>query len=105
MVDDVGEEIKAVKECFSDSSFFLCHFHALRSWRRKFGHKHGSSIDPHEEIIWNIWNDLWRLLKTEGWSDAEAQEQIVNTINKWREMGIETVKKFTSYFERWWKTQ
>ena len=50
-------------------------------------------------------NDLWRLLKTEGWSDAEAQEQIVNTINKWREMGIETVEKFTSYFERWWKPQ
>ena len=102
MVDDAGEEIKAVKECFPDSSVFLCHFHVLRSWRRKLGHKHGSNIEPHKEIIWN---DLWQLLKTEGWSDAEAQEQIVCTINKWREMGIETVRKFADYFERWWMPQ
>jgi hypothetical protein len=29
MVDDAGEEIKAVKECFPESSVFLCHFHVL----------------------------------------------------------------------------
>ena len=31
MVDDAGEEIKVVEECFPDSSVLLCHFHVLRS--------------------------------------------------------------------------
>ena len=79
MVDDAGEEIKAVEESFPDSSVFLCHFHVLRSWRRKLHHKHEGNIDEYKETIWN---DLWKLMKTEGWNDIEAQEQITNIINK-----------------------
>ena len=63
MVDDAGEEINAVEGCFPDSSVFLCHFHVLRSWRKKLCHKHGANIDSHKVIVWN---DLWHLLKTEG---------------------------------------
>ena len=70
MVDDAGEEIKAVEECFPDSSVLLCHFHVLRSWRKKLCHKRGTTIDPHKEIVWN---DLWRLMRMEGWNDTEAQ--------------------------------
>lgn len=77
MIDDAGEEIKAVKESFPDSSVFLCHFHVLRSWRRKLNYKK----DVSHKLI--IWNDLWRLIKTEGWDDSEAQEQIIQAINKW----------------------
>jgi|GEM_PF-5268288 len=100
MVDDTGEEIKAVKECFPNSSVFLCHFHVLRSWRKKLGHKRGTDINPCKEIIWN---DLWRLMKTEEWDDTVAQEQIIKTIDKWRKMNIEIAKKFADYFEYWWK--
>ena len=69
--DDTGEEIKAVEESFPDSSVFLCHFHILRSWRRKLNYKHDAS----QKLV--IWDDLWRLMKTEGWDDSEAQEQII----------------------------
>ena len=79
MVDDAGEEIKAVKECFPNSSVFLCHFHVLRSWCRKLGHKRGTDIDPCKEIIWN---DLWQLMKTEEWNDTVVQKQVIKTIDK-----------------------
>ena len=42
-------------------------------------------------------------MKTEGWDDEKAQEQLINTINKWRQMNIEAVNKFADYFEHWWK--
>src|ERR1051325_7438720 len=73
MVDDAGEEIKAVETCFSDSTVLLCHFHVLRSWRRKLGHKHGATTDPYKEIIWK---DLWRLMKTEGWNDEIGRAHV-----------------------------
>ena len=100
MVDDAREEIKAAGKCFSDSSVFLCHFHVLRSWRRKLCHKNGENVDPHKEIVWN---DIWRLMKTEGWNDAEAQEQITKAIDEWRKMKVEAINNFANYFERWWK--
>ena len=96
MVDDAGEEIKAAGECFPDSSLFLCHFHVLRSWRRKLCHKNGENVDPHKEIVWN---DIWRLMKTEGWNDAKAQEQITKAIDEWRKMKVEAINNFANYFE------
>jgi hypothetical protein len=50
-MDDAGEEINAVKECFSESFVFLCYFHVLRFWYKKLDHKHGSNIDLHKEIV------------------------------------------------------
>ncbi|CAG8578788.1 6134_t:CDS:1 [Scutellospora calospora] len=78
MVDDAGEEIRSSQDSFPDSSVFLCHFHVLRSWRRKLGHKRGTNNDLSKE---KVWGDLWRLLKVEGWSDADARAEIANTIN------------------------
>jgi len=42
-------------------------------------------------------------MKTEGWDNSEAQDQITQAINKWREMGVDSANKFADYFERWWK--
>ncbi|KAF0542489.1 hypothetical protein F8M41_004589 [Gigaspora margarita] len=79
MVDDAGEEIKAVEESFPDSSVLLCHFHILHSWCKRLGHKHGANINPNKAIVWK---DLWKLMRTEGWNDAEAQQQIIKAINR-----------------------
>ncbi|CAG8712500.1 20091_t:CDS:1, partial [Racocetra persica] len=38
IVDDVGEEIKAVEESLPSSTVLLYHFHVLRSWRRKLNY-------------------------------------------------------------------
>ncbi|KAF0428721.1 hypothetical protein F8M41_005831 [Gigaspora margarita] len=100
MEDDAGEEIKAVEMSFPDSSVFLCHFHVLRSWRRRLGHKHGVKINPNKEIVWK---DLWRLIRTEGWSDLEAQQQIIKAIDEWQKIDDESIKEFANYFERWWR--
>ncbi|CAG8536234.1 9560_t:CDS:2, partial [Scutellospora calospora] len=88
MVDDAEEEIKAVNESFLDSSVLLCHFYVLRSWRRRLGYKHDTNIDPN---------------KTEGWNDAEAQQQVIKAINEWRSMGDKIIDDFANYFEFWWK--
>ncbi|KAF0433436.1 hypothetical protein F8M41_005070 [Gigaspora margarita] len=69
-VDDAREKIKAIEESFPDSTVLLCHFHVLRSWRRKLNY-HSKNIDKYKATIWN---DLWLLLKTEGWDDTEAKK-------------------------------
>jgi hypothetical protein len=91
MVDDAGEEIKAIEECFPNSTVLLCHFHVLRSWRRKLNNHNGMNANPHKTIVWK---DLWRLMKTEGWNDNEAQMQVVEAIDKWRKIGNEVVNGF-----------
>ncbi|CAG8649725.1 8936_t:CDS:2, partial [Scutellospora calospora] len=100
MVDDAGEEIKAIEEKFSDSTVLLCHFHVLRSWRRKLNYHSGTKVDNHKAIVWK---DLWQLMKTEGWDDAEAKKQVIEAIDRWRRFNIEAVNIFANYFERWWK--
>ncbi|KAF0443464.1 hypothetical protein F8M41_003564 [Gigaspora margarita] len=52
MIDDAGEEIKAIEESFLDSSIFLYYFYVLHSWCRRLGHKHGANIDPNKAIVW-----------------------------------------------------
>ncbi|CAI2167753.1 3889_t:CDS:2 [Funneliformis geosporum] len=51
---------------------------SLKKWkRRKLDHKYGLNIDPNKAIIWN---DLWQLMKTEGWNDIKAQEQLTKMV-------------------------
>src|ERR1043165_5725026 len=99
MIDDAGEEIKAVEDCFSDSSIMLCH-HVLRSWCKKLGYKHGKTVYSHKKIVWK---DLLQQMKTEGWNNMEAQEQVINIINKWQNMDIKSINDFANYFEQWKK--
>jgi hypothetical protein len=43
-------------------------------------------------------------MKTEGWSDTEAQEQINNAINKWHEMHRSNEEKsILAIFNKVWR--
>ncbi|RIB02242.1 hypothetical protein C2G38_2228374 [Gigaspora rosea] len=35
-----------------------------------------------------VWRNLWHLMKTEGWDDAEANKQITEALNRWRNFGL-----------------
>ncbi|RIB04219.1 hypothetical protein C2G38_2222975 [Gigaspora rosea] len=47
--------------------------------------------------------DIFMVDDAGGWTDVEAQRQVVEAINKWRELGDEAIKDFANYFEYWWK--
>ncbi|CAG8523286.1 4729_t:CDS:2 [Scutellospora calospora] len=74
MIDNAGEEIKAVEECFPNSTVLLCHFNVLHSWHRNLNHNHNANKDPYKIAIWE---DLWRLMKTEN-SDIWIIRSITN---------------------------
>ncbi|KAF0471083.1 hypothetical protein F8M41_025271 [Gigaspora margarita] len=81
-------------------AFLISEFKRSLTLERRLGHKHGMKTNPNKEIIWK---DLWRLLRTKGWSDTEAQQQIIKTIGRWREIDDEGIKEFAKCFEHWWK--
>ncbi|KAF0557926.1 hypothetical protein F8M41_011737 [Gigaspora margarita] len=52
IVNDAGEEIKAIEKSFLDSSIFLYHFRMLCSWCRRLDHKHSADVNPNKAIVW-----------------------------------------------------
>ncbi|CAG8439204.1 4430_t:CDS:2 [Scutellospora calospora] len=75
MIDDADEEIK----------------------RRKLNYNSSTNIDQYKAAIWR---DLWYLMKLEGWGDAEARKQVIETIDRWRKFNVETVNTLANYFEQ-----